>query len=203
MRDVSCVTPPDVTRHTYSPESAAVTWGMRRRVPDTWGGDTREKGDTNPSKPPKIPFPPQKCSSSVPYLVLGREGPATLVPGDGGLSLPGHDAVEVQGLSLGDGGGRGLNAHRGGDANGWGQRWEGHPKDHGTVPRSPVTSWSPLTVRAGTAGLDRHHDGGFLGGGPAGHPAHVLARVGRCHLQQPQPGARYLWGGDTGVTGAT
>ena len=58
--------------------------------------------------PPTAPVP---NPTSVPtYLVLGREGPTTLVPGDGGLSLAGHHAVQVQGLSLGDRGRRGLDA---------------------------------------------------------------------------------------------
>lgn len=40
----------------------------------------------------------------VPYLMLGREGASSLVPGDSALSLPGHQAVEVQALSLCHGG---------------------------------------------------------------------------------------------------
>lgn len=50
MRDVSCVTLPVVTRHTYSPESAADTWGMRRRVPDTWGS-THQMNTSTPQNP--------------------------------------------------------------------------------------------------------------------------------------------------------
>ena len=41
----------------------------------------------------------------IPYLVPGWQGPTALVPGDSGLCRAGDDAVEVQGLSLSDGGG--------------------------------------------------------------------------------------------------
>ena len=77
--------------------------------------------------------------------------------------------------------------------------WQEHMKSssvlqHIGTARGQSHPRSPLTVGAGPAGLDCHHDAGFLGGGPAAHPAHVLTRVGCCHLQQPQAGARHLWG---------
>lgn len=60
---------------------------------------TEGGGITQPCTATTVPHP-----TGVPtYLVLGWEGPTALVPGDGGLSLAGHHAVQVQGLSLGDG----------------------------------------------------------------------------------------------------
>ena len=98
-RDVSCVTPPDVTRHTYSPESAAVTWGMRRRVPDTSEGTIWGEVSAGEQGTGQIQGDPP----SAPYLVAGGQGAAALVPRHGGGAGSCHQAVEVQGLSLGDG----------------------------------------------------------------------------------------------------
>lgn len=91
---------PVSARHTYSPESATESCDSRRRDPETWGHDGRvwwhQLAIHGHHPPPYIGAPT--------YLVLGREGPTTLVPGDGGLSLASHHAVQVQSLSLGDGG---------------------------------------------------------------------------------------------------
>ena len=51
------------------------------------------------------------------YLVLGGKAAATLVPCDGGLGLPSHHTVQIQGLPLGYMGGGGL------DADGLGATW--------------------------------------------------------------------------------
>lgn len=51
------------------------------------------------------------------YLVPGREVSSTLMPRDLGVGLPGHHALQIQGLPFGHSGGGGL------DADGWGSTW--------------------------------------------------------------------------------
>ena len=88
---------PKSARHTYSPESATESCESLRRDPDIWGDCSGwHQLDMRGHQPLPCPLPT--------YLVLGWEGPATLVPGESGLALVGDHAVKVQGLSLGDGG---------------------------------------------------------------------------------------------------
>lgn len=188
-REVSCVMPPDVTLHTYSPESAAVTWGMRRREPDTSRGQrvdksapqSREQGRYSVTPPPHAP-----------YLVSGGQGATALVPRHGAGTGPCHHAVEVQDLPLSDGRGRGLDAEGLGGPGGCRGTGGGglSPGWHRVSPCAALL----LTLTVIGAGAAGHgdNDGRLLRGGAQGHPAHVLPRIGHCHLSEAQAGPRYL-----------
>lgn len=86
---------PRSARHTYSPESATESCESLRRDPDICRGC---RGWHQLDMQGHQPLP---CHIPT-YLVLGWEGPTTLVPGEGGLALASHHTVKVQGLSLGD-----------------------------------------------------------------------------------------------------
>lgn len=53
------------------------------------------------------------------YLVPAGQAASTLIPGDGVGGLAGHQAVEVQGMSVGQGGRGGLDADGVHHALGW------------------------------------------------------------------------------------
>ena len=152
--------------------------------------------------PKKSPFPPRNAPPVSPTWCLAGREPPRLYQVTVACPCPATmqwrskvcpSATEEDEDSMRSGG----VTPMAGDSNG------GSPHGPWHGPTVPHPLWSPLTVGAGPTGLDCHHDGDLLGGGTAGHAAHVLTRVGRCHLQQPQPGARHLRGGDTVVTRAT
>lgn len=113
----------------------------------------------------------------VPYLVAGGQGAAALVPGDGDVPRSCHHAVEVQGLSLGDRGGRGLDA----------DRWRGPCGERGRLQlwQAPRVSQKPSpnpsgVPRAASLTLTWHHhhlDAGAGCAGGAGAHAEVDATI--------------------------
>lgn len=115
--------------------------------------------------------------------------------------MAGHQAVEVQDMSIGQGGRGGLDADGVHHTLGWeaetGDRvWELLRLE--PPSRSPHCLSGPppqiLTVGGAMALLDADQDGGFLRPRAAHHATHVLPRVGGGHLGQAQPGAVHLGG---------
>lgn len=78
------------------------------------------------------------------YLMSGREAAPALMPRDLGMGLPGHHAVQIQGLPFSHMGGGGLDADGLGATGSWANRWSpGHSSSLQVPLPIPLSSPSP------------------------------------------------------------
>lgn len=119
---------------------------------------------------------------AMPYLVASGQGAPTLVPCHGGRAGSCHHTVQVQGLSLGDGWGRGLDADRLRHpcVEQKGQHgWVVAPQNH---PQTPLVSPTLLTWHHG----DLDSSAGRASG--TGAHAEVDATISRRHSRDDKCG---------------
>ncbi|VCW67750.1 unnamed protein product, partial [Gulo gulo] len=100
----------------YRVQSLQAQWSPGQRPP---GAPSHPPRGTH-TRPSQLGTPGVVSAVSRLYLVSRGETAPTLMPRDLGVGLPGHHAVQVQGLPFGHVGGGGLDADGLGAARSWG-----------------------------------------------------------------------------------